>query len=105
MTLKGGDKMDNKASLACQVRSNIRCVQEMKYQAMVTIFKNDELYNKEIHERYFLGFFEECYPKLIKKFMVEQDIKREQILSVFYKLPQAFGETYKFRKALENGEF
>ena len=42
MTLKGGDKMDNKASLACQVRSNIRCVQEMKYPAMVTIFKNDD---------------------------------------------------------------
>lgn len=61
--------MDNKASLACQVRANIRCVNEMKYPAMVTIFKNDELYNKEKHERYFLGFFEECYPSLIKRFM------------------------------------
>lgn len=97
--------MDNKASLACQVRANIRCVNEMKYPAMVTIFKNDKLYNKEKHERYFLGLFEECYPSLIKRFMKEQNIKREQILSVFYKLPQAFGETYKFRKALENGEF
>ena len=37
--------------------------------------------------------------------MAEQDIKREQILSVFNKLPQALGETYNFRKALENGEF
>lgn len=97
--------MDNKASFVCQVRSNIRCANEMKYPAMVTIFKNDELYDKEKHERYFLGFFEECYPSLIKKFMQEQNIKREQILSVFYKLPQALGETYKFRKALENGEF
>ena len=88
--------MDNKASLVCQVRSNIRCANEMKYPVMVTIFKNNELYDKEKHERYFLGFFEECYPSLIKRFMQEQNIKREQILSVFYKLPQAFGETYTY---------
>ena len=97
--------MDNKASLACQVRANIRCVDEMKYPTMVAIFKELEQYDEKKHEVYFLGFFEECYPKLIKKFMAEQDIKREQILSVFYKLPQALGETYNFRKALENGEF
>ena len=46
--------MDNKASLVCQVRSNIRCANEMKYPVMVTIFKNNELYDKEKHERYFL---------------------------------------------------
>lgn len=97
--------MNNKASLACQVRANIRCVKEMKYPAMVAIFKNEVMYDEEKHEIYFLGFFEECYPKLIKKFMAEQDIKREQILFIFNKLPQVLGETYNFRKALENGEF
>lgn len=97
--------MDNRASLACQVRANIRCATEMKYPMMVAIFKNEEQYDESKHEIYFLGFFEECYPKLIKKFMLEQGIKREEILSVFNKLPQSLGETYNFRKALENGEF
>ena len=58
--------MNNKASLACQVKANIRCVKEMKYPAVATIFKNEEMYDEEKHEIYFLGFFEELYPKLIK---------------------------------------
>lgn len=97
--------MENRASLACQARANIRCMQEMKYPDMVAIFKNKKLYDERVHEIYFLGFFEECYPALIKKFMKEQGIAREQILTIFYKLPQELGETYNFRKALENGEF
>ena len=105
MIVKVVSEMDNKASLACQVRANIRCAKEMQYPMMVAIFKNEERYDEREHEIYFLGFFEECYPKLIKRFMQEQDIKREQILSIYNKLPQALGETYNFRKALENGEF
>lgn len=52
----------------------------------------------------FLDFFEECYPSLIKKFMAEQNISREEILAIFHKLPER-GATLPFREALANGEF
>lgn len=37
--------------------------------------------------------------------MVEQGISRQQVIDLFYKLPQWRGELYNFKKALKNGEF
>ncbi len=93
-----------RASLACQVRTNIRFGHEISYQTLTKIFKNELPYNKEEHLRYFLGFFEECYPALIKKYMKEQSISRNEIIGIFKQLPN-LGETYDFKRALENGEF
>lgn len=96
--------MENKASLACQVRTNIRCKNEMSYQTLTRIFTKEISYNKIEHQKYILGFFEECYPLLIKKFMNEQAITRQQVIDLFNLLPD-LGETLKFREAVANGEF
>ena len=93
------------ASETCQVRSSIRTITELPYQTMAAIFKNEIPYNEKEHKLYFLGFFEECWPELIKKFMAEQGISRQQIIDLFYKLPQTYGELYDFREALNNGKF
>lgn len=37
--------------------------------------------------------------------MVEQGITRQQIIDLFYKLPQWCRELYAFKKVLKNGEF
>ena len=92
------------ASLACQIRASIRCGTELSYTALAGIFKNEIAYDAKIHKRYLYGFFEECSPSLIKKFMEEQKISRNQIIHVFNMLPDQ-GEKYKFRKALANGKF
>lgn len=92
------------ASLACQVRSSIRFKNALPYQTFVDIFKGNIKYNEYEHRKYFLAFFEECYPSLIKDFMAEQNITRKEILSVFCLLPQ-WGETASFREALVNGKF
>ena len=93
-----------KASLACQIRTNIRCEPEMTYQTLAAILRKEIPLNLEIHANYLYGFFEECYPKLMKKFMSEQNILREDIINIFYLLPER-GEKNNFRKALINGEF
>lgn len=93
-----------KASLACQVRTNIRWKEDISYQTLVKIFKKEIAYDAFFHKQYLLSFFEECYPSLIKKFMAEQAITRQEILDIFRLLPN-FGETNRFREALNNGEF
>lgn len=99
--------MDSKfsASQACQVRASIRTIKELPYQTMAAIFKNKIPYTPEKHKLYFLGFFEECYPDLIRRFMQEQGITKQEILNLFYKLPQWRGELSKFRKAVDDGKF
>lgn len=37
--------------------------------------------------------------------MKEQNISKEEVLDLYYKLPQWRGELYKFRNALTNEEF
>ena len=61
------------ASQTCQVRSSIRTITELPYQTMAAIFKNEIPYNEKEHKLYFLGFFEECYPELIKRFMEDEE--------------------------------
>jgi len=95
----------NKASLAVQVRTNIRFEKEISYSELCSVFKDISLFNYEIHLNYFLSFFETCYPSLIKKFMVEQNISREQILAVFNILPVSSGAVLMFKEKIKNGEF
>ena len=59
---------------------------------------------KQEYQRYLYGFFEECYPGLIKKYMTEQNVTRNEIIDIFNLLPEQ-GEKYKFREALANGKF
>lgn len=95
---------ENMAGKACQVMANIRLKEEMSYTTMAAIFKDEIHYDDARHSVYFLGFFEECYPYLIKQFMKEQHITRQQILNLFAKVSQ-YGETRKFSQAVANGEF
>lgn len=95
--------ISNKASLACEVRAGIRFRENLPYQIFVDIFKG-EITNIEKYRSNLYAFFEECYPSLIKKFMAEQVITREQIINIFNKLPEQ-GEKIDFRKAIENGQF
>lgn len=92
-----------RAALVCQVRSSIRCFPELPYQEIIAVFKGTRPLTRDIY-CYFYGFFEECSPRLIKRFMAEEDISREQIIAIFDALPE-IGEKYFFREALENGEF
>ena len=92
------------ASLACQVRSAIRIRDELPYEEMVKILKKEILYNPESHQIYFLAFFEECSLRLIKKFMSEQNITREEILDMFNTLPD-LGEKAYFAEAIRDGKF
>lgn len=106
---KGGDKMRNiqavhRASLAVQVRMSIRCPVEMDYEELVGILKQRITYNPKIHRRYVLGFYEECSPPLMKAFMKEQQIRREEIIELSRKFPTD-GEVHDFRKAVSYGEF
>jgi hypothetical protein len=94
----------NRASRACQGRMNIRHSEIMTYQTLTKIFKKEIPYDEPRHLGYLLGFFDECYPSLIKDFMREQNISKEQILDIFNLLP-AQGETYDFREALHHGLF
>lgn len=96
--------MKNRASLACQVRTNIRFDEEISYKILTDIFKNKLPYDSKLHQIYLLAFFEGCYPSLIKKYMFEQQISRDEILIILNRLPN-FGETYRIRKAVVNGEF
>ena len=95
----------NRASQAVQVRTNIRFKDEISYITLKNVFKDVSLYNKEQHMKYFLAFFEECYPSLIKKFMAEQNITKDEILSVFYLLPPESGAVKMFREKMDSGEF
>ena len=95
----------NRASQAVQVRTNIRFKDEISYITLKNVFKDVSLYNKEQHMKYFLAFFEECYPSLIKKFMAEQNITKDEILSVFYLLPPESGAVKIFKEKIESGEF
>lgn len=95
----------NRASEAVQVRTNTRFKDEISYITLKNVFKDVSLYNKEQHMKYFLAFFEECYPSLIKKFMAEQNISKDEILSVFYLLPPESGAVKMFKEKIEGGEF
>lgn len=100
------EKMElNRASQAVQVRTNIRFKDEISYITLKNVFKDVSLYNKEQHMKYFLAFFEECYPSLIKKFMAEQNITKDEILSVFYLLPPESGAVKMFREKIDSGQF
>ena len=87
----------------CQIRSNIRCAPELPYEEIIKVFKGERVLTDDLLW-YFIGFFDECSLRLIKSFMEERDISREQILNVFNSLPD-IGETYAFREAIKNGEF
>ncbi len=92
-----------RAALVCQVRASIRCFPELPYQEIIAVFKGTRPLTSDIY-CYFYGFFEECSPRLIKRFMEEENISRKQIVAIFDALPE-IGEKYFFKKAMTEGEF
>ena len=51
-----------------------------------------------------IRFVEEVYPSLMKKFMAEFSISREEILQVYHQY-EGHGEMRAFSEALKNGRF
>lgn len=96
--------MTDKISMAVEVRMNIRTEKILNYKELVKILKNEIPLDLEKHKNYLYGFFEECYPKLIKNFIEIHNISREKVIDLFNQLPER-GEKYKFKEALENGKF
>lgn len=96
-------QIENQFALACQIRANIRCYPALPYQEFISVFKGLRPLTEDLY-CYFIGFFEECSPRLVKKFMLEQMIPREKILDTLNQLPP-IGETQKFREAVKNGQF
>lgn len=92
-----------KASLAVQVRTNLRMSQEWSYSELVMRFKKEKSVNEKDY-KYLYAFFEECYPSLIKKFMLEQSISRDEIVDVFNSLPFSV-EKIQFQELLDCGKF
>lgn len=90
------------ASFACQVRMNIRCKKEMSFYELTKIFKK-QIPLEKTHFRYLYGFFEECYPSLIKKYMHEQGLTKDQIIYIYNLLPEQ-GEKAKFSEVIKNGQ-
>lgn len=97
--------LSDKISLAVEVRTNLRFLQKISVNEIRDIFKNPALYDALKHTKYFLSFFENCYPSLIKKFMFVHGITREEILFVLNKLPDTAGETVMFKEKINAGEF
>lgn len=99
----------NRCAVACQVMTNIRFRNEITWQELKDIFKKKIPYEPDKHEKYLLAFFENCCnrrsPKCIKEFMAEQDISRQEILDIFYKLSQKKGQTFDMQWCIENGNF
>ena len=96
--------MESKISKACQIRSSIRCDKIIPLEILVGIFHGDPNYRLEDYNVYLLGFFEECSPQLIRKFINENSITRDEVLNIFYQLPEC-GEKFNFNEALKNGNF
>ncbi len=99
----------NRYALACQVTTNIRFKTELTWQELKDIFKGQKPYNPNLQQKYLLAFFEGCCnrksTKLLKAFMSEQNISRQEILNIFYKLPQTRGETFDMQECIRNGKF
>lgn len=96
--------MNDKFSKTCQILSSIRCTEIIPLEILAGIFHGNPDYRLKDYDVYLLGFFEECSPDLIHKFMKENSISREEILNIFYQLPEC-GEKFKFKEALKNGDF
>ena len=97
-------KVISNVSKAVWVRTNIRFIDTVSIERLVGLLKGDISDTGIKDHFYILAFFEEVYPSLMKKFMAEFSISREQILRM-YDIYEEHGEMRAFRKALENGKF
>jgi hypothetical protein len=86
------------AEVLINIRSDFKPISDL-----TKVFKGEVPYSQEL-EYYFFEFFCELSIKHIKEYMTEQEISREQIISVFNKLPN-FARKHDFKRALENGCF
>lgn len=93
----------NRYAVACQVRTNLRIRKEIPYQRIIEIFKGIIMLEK--YQSCMVSFFEEVKVPLFKKFMKEQNITREEVLSVYDQLPNWRGEFFGFKESMNNGEF
>ena len=94
-----------RASKGVEVMTNLRFSEPMTYQNLTKIFKKKISYDQKLHKGYLLAFFECVYPRLLKNYMAEQNISKQEILDVFNLLPQDLGEIMVFKERMKNGEF
>lgn len=94
----------SKTALAVQVRMNIRFKKEMSAETLAVLLKKDVPYCEAEERKYILAFFEEVYPSLMKKFMQEYAVSRDQIIRM-YKMYAHEGCMARFKGALDHGKF
>lgn len=94
----------SKAAQAVEVRTNIRFVDAVHADDLAALLKGEKLFSEIKRKYYILAFFEEVYPSLMKKFMAEFSISRDDILTLYHRY-QGEGEMRKFREALADGKF
>lgn len=101
--------IENRCALACQVMTNIRFRKEITWQELKGLFKGSIPYNATRHQAYLLDFFENncrfASSKYIKDFMKEQDISKENIISILNKLPKNNEQLLNIQECMRNGEF
>ena len=94
----------SKVAKAVLVRTNIRFVEEVSLEHLIALLKSMSPHKDMKDHFYILAFFEEVYPSLMKKFMAEFSISREEILQVYHQY-EGHGEMRAFSEALKNGRF
>lgn len=94
----------SKTALAVQVRMNIRFKKEMSTEKLAALLKKEVPYHEAEERKYILAFFEEVYPSLMRKFMEEYAVSRDQILRM-YEIYADEGCMARFKGALLHGKF
>lgn len=75
----------------------------MPVEKITAVFQGKEPYSEK-YETHFLEFFNEVPVAIMKRYMTEQGITREQIIAIFNILPDV-GEKYDFAEVLNDGKF
>lgn len=75
----------------------------MPVAQITAVFQGKEPYSEK-YKRALWEFFNEVPVSIMKRYMTEQRISREQIIAIFNILPDA-GEKHSFERALQNGKF
>lgn len=75
----------------------------MPISEITAVFQGKTPYSEK-YRYHLLEFFNEVPPSIMKRYMDEQHLTKEQIIKVFNLLPEG-GEKMDFEEALRNGNF
>jgi hypothetical protein len=91
------------ASEAVEILINTRSAKETKSSDLVKIFKGQQPYTADFQYP-LLEFFCEVPIPLMKRYMNEAEISKQEVIDVFKQLPD-LAQKYDFQEALTSGKF